>query len=176
MPELVGASVRQGLRMRRTRTRWTAGVSGIVVACLTFGTVVATATVVPRPGVTGQVTAAPGPSRSANTATQPPPPRDVRVPATPQGMLALLSALLPAGQRSMPARVSDGTLMVALNLDRGQGVGMVRLAVSAGAVPAPGGCLEGATCRRLPDGSFVRIVSIPDNCIDQQDVLLRPPD
>jgi hypothetical protein len=194
--DLVGASVRQGRRMRRIRNVWTAGGGAVAVACLMVGVLVLVGALpggigAAHHGSGGGQRAAGAPAASAvpeagtnpaGVATQPAPtaPKKVasgvdKVPATPQGMVELLSQLLPPGRRTAAGKVSDGSLMVALNLDRGRGVGMVRVSVQSGPASAPG-CHDGATCRTLPDNSFVENRDFPDNCIEYRTVLLVRPD
>jgi hypothetical protein len=194
MGDLVVESVRRGRRMRRTRALWTgAGVGGVALACLIASVFVVTKASSDRPAGAGLGFAASQRPAGAGTPSSSVP---VRTPSatlaasrqvtdtgpqantTARGMLELLSALLPAGKRTMPARASDGSLFVALNLDRGQGVGMVRVNVTAARLPAPdpGGCPQGSTCRTLADGNFVEIVDIPENCIERYAVFLNRPD
>jgi len=197
--DLVEASVRQGRRMRRTRNVWTAGGGAVALACLMVGVFVVV-NAVPRgtsgthlgfgggqqPGAAPAESAAPqvgtdpataaAPSSAASSASSKAAGSAGKARATPQAMLELLSQLLPQGRRSAPARVSDGTLMVALNLDRGRGFGMVRVGVHSAPPPAPTRCQGGSTCRTLPDKSFVQISDLPDNCIEHQVVFLSRPD
>jgi hypothetical protein len=193
--DLVEKSVRRGRRMRRTRGLWTAGgAGGVALASLILivllvaepaphGRTGATRGIAASPPVAGSGTA-PGavPAQSASAApvpapSAPPAVTGPQVKATTRGMLELLSTLLPAGKRTMPAQTSDGSLFVALNLDRGQGVGMVRLNVDSTKVPVSHGpCMPGSICQTLPDGNYVEIIDIPDNCIERHAVFLTRPD
>jgi hypothetical protein len=199
MGDLVAASVRQGRRMRRTRNLWTAGgAGGLALACLVAGVFLVTGGA-PRgtagtnlgfaaptypsasptgthtgpeaghPETTHSVPAAPASPTQVSTA-------DPKVKATTRGMLELLSHLLPEGTRSTPAQASDGSLFVGLNLDRGHGVGMVRLSVVSGHPVDRTHCPSGSTCRTLPDGNFVAMVDLPDNCIERHAAFLSRKD
>jgi hypothetical protein len=169
---LVDASMRRGKRMRRTRMSWAVG--GTALAGLALGALIAGTTALPRPGLAGGPQAAAGGTSSSSVAAA----ATTTVNATNQGMLELLSHLLPQGRRSEPAVPTSGGLMVAMNLDRGQGVGMVRVRLVSGLMPVPSsnGCPKTWTCRTLPDGNVVMILSLPDNCIQHQYVLVRRPD
>ncbi len=192
--DLVQESVRRGRRMRRTRAVWTGvGASGVALACVMAGVMVVAEASPPRhadanlgpsgsrhaaeAGTAGGSVPAPPISVAPTHASSPSADPGPQVNTTTRGMLALLSALLPAGQRSKPADTSDGSLFVALNLDRGQGVGMVRLNVTSTKTPPPSNsCTPGDICRTLPDGNFVEIVDLPDNCIERHAVFLSRPD
>jgi hypothetical protein len=198
--DLVVESVHRGRRMRRTRALWIgAGAGGVALACLIASVFVVAEVSSHRPASrdlglrasqqpagAGTVSDA-GPARTpsateAPSPTLPPSPEghgtEPQANATARGMLELLSVLLPAGKRTTPARASDGGLFVALNLDRGQGVGMVRVNVTGPGSRPPdlSGCPQGSTCRPLPDGNFVEIVDIPENCIERHAVFLNRPD
>jgi hypothetical protein len=194
MGDLVAASVRQGRRMRRTRSLWTAGgAGGLALACLVAGVFLVTGGSPRGTAGTNLGFAAPahpsaspagthtGPETTHSAPLAPASPAhgstdDPKVKATTQGMLELLSHLLPKGTRSTPAQASDGSLFVGLNLDRGHGVGMVRLSVVSGHPVDGTHCPSGSTCRTLPDGNFAEMIDLPENCIERHVVFLRRKD
>jgi hypothetical protein len=194
MGDLVLRSVRRGRQLRRTRTILTVTGSGLALAGLLAG-VFAIAGAVPHhstgptvgfgaPQASGAGTVSEA-TTSAETGTATPtpgPPAQAgaggpKTKATTRGMLELLSLLMPAGKQSAAAAATDGSLFVALNIDRGQGPGMVRVSVTPMKSPAPGpSCHQRATCRGLPDGSTLEILDLPDNCIERHAVYLYRPD
>jgi hypothetical protein len=137
--DIVPAAMRDGRRMRRNR-RFAAIGSGTAVAA-----VVVVAASLAGPAATGgsgnPVPAAAPPAAASVSApvsaavSAPPsaPPSAAAKPqlvkATTRGMLELLAQTVP-GTTSDPAAGSDGSLAVQLNVDRGHGLGMVRVFVS----------------------------------------------
>src|SRR5437868_7240983 len=123
--------------MRRTRGLWAAGGGALALVGLMFSVFIvvnssparsqglASAAVGPvtttssaAPAVSPGTTASPAVSPPA-TSPLPQAGHGTMAEATVQGMLELLSRLFPAGKQSSPARASDGSRFVALNLDRG---------------------------------------------------------
>jgi hypothetical protein len=73
--------------------------------------------------------------------------------ATPEAMLVLLGELLPPGRTSGHARAGQRDLHVQLYLDRGNGPGMIRVALGG----APGAATG-------PGGPAVTVDSLPGDC------------
>jgi hypothetical protein len=127
--DIIPAAMRDGRRMRRNR-RFAAIGSGTAVAA-----VVVVAASLAGPAATGgvgtKIPAAAPPTVAQATASAPVPvaAEPHLVKATTRGMLELLTQIVP-GKTSAPAAASDGSLAVQLNVDRGHGLGMVRVFVS----------------------------------------------
>ena len=97
------------------------------------------------------------------------------VPATPTGMLELLTSLLPPGSTNHPGVVDDGANGVELYVSTPKGPGMVRVGLTR-APYVPLGCAGQAGCTVEPDGAIVTVRSIPDNCIGTESVEVVRPD
>lgn len=102
-------------------------------------------------------------------------------PANPQGVLELLSELLPPGRTSGYAQgdvrgLAPGTVAVQIYLDRGDGPGMIRLWLSQEKPPAEPRCGAGELCYVLPDGGMVTLYDIADNCVNGRSVVLHRAD
>ncbi|GGM31736.1 hypothetical protein ACFFX1_45755 [Dactylosporangium sucinum] len=142
--DLVGASVRQGRRLRTFRRVQTGGVAVAVLAVVAVAAVVASGATGGAPGVQ-----AGGPGIGSTERTVPPraypsfdpsqklvpwqppagaPATGPQVAATPAGVLELLLSLLPEGPTGAYAGNDD--LLVQTYLDPGDGQGMLRVNVS----------------------------------------------
>jgi hypothetical protein len=96
------------------------------------------------------------------------------VPATPAGMLELLTSLLPAGS-SNPGVANDGSLGVETYVATSSGPAMVRAGL-ARATYVPVGCGSQAGCTVAPNGDIVTVRSIANNCPQNEDVDVIHPD
>ncbi|MFV2017011.1 hypothetical protein [Micromonospora sp. LOL_023] len=102
-------------------------------------------------------------------------------PATPPGVLELLSELLPPGRTSGYAQgdvrgLAPGTVAVQISLDRGDGPGMIRLWLSQEKPPPEPRCGAGELCYVLPDGGMVALSDIADNCVSGRSMVLHRAD
>lgn len=102
-------------------------------------------------------------------------------PATPQGVLELLSELLPPGRTSGYAQgdvraLAPGAVAVQIYLDRGDGPGMIRLWLSQEKPPPEPRCGAGELCYMLPDGGMVTLYDIADNCVNGRSMVLHRAD
>lgn len=155
--DLVETAVARGRRTRVARRLGFGGI-GVMVLAVAVGTVA----VLPRPTHAVPVGA------PAQT-----------VPATPAGILQLLTEQLPAGTTSGYAGSdTDGELMVQVYLDSGQGPGMLRVTVDTASDDpwlAPGGkAIVGAPVT-LADGTRYQVTQMPDNCVQSTMVIVVRP-
>ena len=123
---LVDRAVVDGRRMRRARAFRTGSVAAAVVLVLVGGAAMA-----------GQGVWTDGPPGMLATATAGP----QRAPATPAGMVELLTRLLPAAETSGHAgQVGEGRVWAQVYVDRGNGPRLVRISVSQRPEPPPTEC------------------------------------
>ncbi|WP_238008997.1 hypothetical protein KZZ52_20955 [Dactylosporangium sp. AC04546] len=163
--DLVGASVRQGRRLRAFRRLQTGGVAVAVFAVVALAAVAASGA---TGGAPGPQVAAPGVGSTGQTPTprayqsfdpstklvpwQPPagaPATGPQVTATPEGVLELLLSLLPEGTTGAYAGNDD--LLVQTYFDPGDGKSMLRVNVSkvvGSGGPPPSGEAD-ARCRTM---------------------------
>lgn len=106
----------------------------------------------------------PGHASAAPTVEPSPRPRDrPMVPATPRGMLALLSRLLPPGRMSEPAGHAGATLVVDVRFDRAAGWGRIRVVLGRDvsdeqrAARSCANTRPGWQCRQLVGGVVVHL-------------------
>jgi hypothetical protein len=111
---------------------------------------------------------APGPVKPA--AALPP-----GVPATPTGMLELLTKLLPAGSTSHPAVADDGSTAAEIYVSTPTGPGMVRVFLDHGS-QVPEGCGDRSGCTVEANGDIVVVGALSDNCIESHSVDVTHPD
>ncbi|RKR92260.1 hypothetical protein BDK92_6698 [Micromonospora pisi] len=165
--DLVERSIRQGTRLRRRRLATLgAGACAFVLLLLTGLAAVgspggvdgrqvavdAVATATPAGQAWRELAGKHDPVLRPRVVTRlaiPPRPDGPRSPATPAGMLELLTRLLPAGKTSDYARASDGRSFVQVYLDRGQGPGMLRVELR----------------EKYGFRGTVHYLEIPDNCV-----------
>ena len=93
----------------------------------------------------------------------------------PTGMLELLTSQLPAGSTSQAAVAEDGTRAVELYVSTPTGPGMVRVFLDRTPY-VPAGCGDGVGCTVMPNGDFVLVDGLTDNCIETQSVTVTHPD
>jgi hypothetical protein len=100
------------------------------------------------------------------------------VPASPAGVLELLTRLLPPGQTSGYA-VADsdgstgGSIGVQIYLDRGAGPAMIRTWIEQGERPGVDPpCAAWQTCYQVPGGGQVAVAENPGNCVGSRSVTL----
>lgn len=102
------------------------------------------------------------------------------VPATPEGVLELLSELLPdetsdhAG--SAVTWTASGTIGVQLSLVRDQAPGLIRLWLSQEEPESTPRCGAGELCYALPDGNLVILYDDPEDCANGRSVVLHRTD
>jgi hypothetical protein len=168
--DLAEASVRQGRRMRTWRRVRDGGVAAVAVLAVAGGAV----------GVSGAVGGA-GSHHDRGTVAAAPAAAPGTVPATPEGMMELLTSLLPPGTTSGYA-YGAGELAVQAYLDRGHGAGMLRVTMtqgSPGSLMNPGTGEDGVEVgvpHRVAGGDIVRIDRIPSNCVQSTVVYVQHTD
>jgi hypothetical protein len=171
--DVVGAAISEGRRIRRVRRLAVAGASVAVLAVAAF------VAFGPGPQLPSLPSALP-PGSVPSMATQPAaavPTRTVTVrngtqraegmqkKATPAAMLHLLTTLLPPGRTSHYAVAPDNDLNVQLYYDAGYGPSMLRLQVA-----------RRPTGRERGSIATVTVSHVPDNCVQDTDVLAAWPD
>jgi hypothetical protein len=204
MGGVVEAAVQRGSRARQVR-RAASGVGTLAVVSAAVGVLVLSGQAAPGHSTTsaaaagGTVTVAPlvvvkavptvspaakpvqkpvavapaaKPTPTMGQLASPPP----GVPATPAGMVQLLTESLPAGATSDHyGRSIDGSAMIEAYVNAGHGTGMVRLALWKN-WGADSMCIAGDTCYKTPAGDLVDIGGLADNCIQTRFVRVVHPD
>jgi hypothetical protein len=170
--DLVGEAVAEGRRMRTAKRLrvGSAGLAVLVVAGLAAIPIVRS-TEAPAPGAPAAiVAAAPAPSVSSSA---PAAAREAnRVKGTPPGILKLLLENLPDGKTSHYAGdVQYGDVSVQTYLNRGNGMGMIRLHVMTRKASAFKG-----TWIQLGNGVEYQVIHIPNNCVQNTVVSVHHPD
>ncbi|MDG4830235.1 hypothetical protein O7627_13095 [Solwaraspora sp. WMMD1047] len=103
---------------------------------------------------------------------------DALVPASPAGVLELLTRLLPPGQTSEyavaePGGSSGRSIGVQIYLDRGAGPAMIRAWIDQAERPGVDPpCESWQTCYPVPGGGQVAVAEHPDNCVQRRSITL----
>jgi hypothetical protein len=153
--DLVGQAVAKGRRMR-TAKRLRVGGAGLAVLVVTGLAAIPIVRSTEAPAPAAVVAAAPFPSPSGSA----PVTEADRVKGTPAGLLKLLVENLPEGRTSHYAgNVEYGDVSVQIFLDRGHGLGELRLHVmTRKASGFPG------TWIPLGEGTAYQVFHVPGNC------------
>lgn len=189
--DLVVVALRQGKRLRLVRRAKIAAGAVVATSVLVVGLLLGGQALVAGTGhqrvsaATGAATArlTVVPSSSADpdvpwSAGDPAPvieqPAGPMTPATPAALAYRLEELLPSGQPSGIIRLAGGRLEVQLTFDRGQGPGLVSLAVvpNSWAVACSPGGDPLVRCYLGPQGAHVSVSQNPGNCVDTTTVVV----
>ena len=184
LADLAHNSLAQGRRLRTIRRRYQAGAAALVASLAVAGVMVGSSTlskslnskVVPQPAASSVM----------------PSPKEVRVEATPGGLLATLLEALPAGKTShyaghgaAPPGENFTPLSVQTYLDTGRGPGMLRLSIEQEDPFPKGRPTKPKTTEKYgvtqtswtqKDGDVVTVSRNPVNCIQSLVVWVERPD
>ena len=173
--DLVGAALAEGRRRarRQRRTRALAG-AGAAVALVTGLTAAAGTSGASAPQATYAQAPAPEPAgQPRDVPVHGPEPLVVTgdVPTDAELLEQVAAALQRAGLEGAALSVvdPDEAAMVQVDLVGASGPGMLRIAVGPGSQPPP-------TAERLPDGSWLEVGGLADNCVQHEYAVSTRPD